>query len=224
MCFWWPSMEKEVNEYVVACPVCLQNKSSCRLPVPCHPWSDILLDYLNSLQAFEGNTTVLTVVERSKMIHFIPLPRLGCHMYSTCTDIPGMWCRTGSVCLSHGSGRSSCATLGPQSVLPSNTIPNSIKRQRDLSLRSATTTLFLAFPPPGVNIKYGLNMHRTPCLIWLLVSPHSSVLTDTNLPLFPEVEAKGGVPSAQAIIHHACSQTSQKLKTATQNKGLAGCR
>ena len=78
-------MEKEVSEYMAACPVCARNKVSryppagllCPLPVPHRPWSDISLDFVTGLPPSEGNTTVLTVVDRlSKMVHFIPLPKL----------------------------------------------------------------------------------------------------------------------------------------------------
>ena len=83
--FWWPSMEKEVEEYVAACPECAWNKASRHppagflhpLPVPLRPCSDISLDFVTGLPLSDGNTTILTVVDRfSKMVHFIPLPKL----------------------------------------------------------------------------------------------------------------------------------------------------
>lgn len=40
-------------------------------------WSVISLDFVTGLPPTEGNTTVRTVVDRfSKMVHFIPLPKL----------------------------------------------------------------------------------------------------------------------------------------------------
>ncbi|KAK7883026.1 hypothetical protein WMY93_029200 [Mugilogobius chulae] len=83
--FWWKSVEKEVKEYVAACPVCAQNKSSRQpipgllhpLSIPRRPWSDISIDFVTGLPCSEGNTTVLTVVDRfSKMVHFIAMPKL----------------------------------------------------------------------------------------------------------------------------------------------------
>ena len=83
--FWWPSMELEVREYVEACSVCAQNKTSSRsrmgllqpLPIPSRPWSDISIDFVTGLPVSQGNTTVLTVVNRfSKMTRFIALPKL----------------------------------------------------------------------------------------------------------------------------------------------------
>lgn len=81
---WWLSMEREVREYVAACPVCTQNKIPqyhpsgflCPLVIPHRPWSDISLDFIGLLPS-EGNTTVLIVVDQfSKMVHFIPLPKV----------------------------------------------------------------------------------------------------------------------------------------------------
>ena len=70
---------------MAACQVCAGNKVSqrhparllCPLPVPPHPWSEIFLDFVTRLPPLNGNTTILTVVDRfSKMMHFIPLPKL----------------------------------------------------------------------------------------------------------------------------------------------------
>ncbi len=47
------------------------------LSVPSRPWSHIALDFVTALPASQGNTVVLTVVDRfSKAAHFIPLPKL----------------------------------------------------------------------------------------------------------------------------------------------------
>lgn len=83
--FWWPAMEKAVSEYVSACPVCAQNKTSPQaqmsllhpLPVPQRPWSHISMDFVTGLPPSRGNTTILTVVDCfSKMAHFISLAKL----------------------------------------------------------------------------------------------------------------------------------------------------
>ncbi|XP_029292890.1 uncharacterized protein LOC115011797 [Cottoperca gobio] len=83
--FWWPSMERAVREYVAACPVCARNKSSCQPPsgllrplqVPHRPWTEISMDFVTGLPISEGQSTILTVVDRfSKMAHFIALPKL----------------------------------------------------------------------------------------------------------------------------------------------------
>lgn len=83
--FWWPSMKKNVAEYVAACPVCACNKTSSQvkmgllqpLPIPHRPWSHISMDFVTGFPSSRGKTTVLTVVDRfSKMAHFIPLTKL----------------------------------------------------------------------------------------------------------------------------------------------------
>lgn len=69
----------------MACSVCATGKTSNRppdgllqpLPVPSRPWSHIVLDFVTGLQPSQGNTVVLTVVNRfSKAAHFIPLAKL----------------------------------------------------------------------------------------------------------------------------------------------------
>ena len=76
-------MGPEVREYIEACSVCAHNKTSSKartgllqpLPIPSRPWSDISMDFVTGLLVSQGNTTVLTVVDRfSKMVRFIALP------------------------------------------------------------------------------------------------------------------------------------------------------
>lgn len=83
--FWWTSMARDVQEYVSVCPTFAQNKGSNSptagllrpLPTPDRPWSHICMDFLTGLPTIEGNTVILTVVDRfSKMVHFVPLPKL----------------------------------------------------------------------------------------------------------------------------------------------------
>uniref|UniRef100_A0A8C1QTJ1 Gypsy retrotransposon integrase-like protein 1 n=1 Tax=Cyprinus carpio TaxID=7962 RepID=A0A8C1QTJ1_CYPCA len=83
--FWWPLMARDIHSFVLACSVCATGKTSNRppdgllqpLPVPSRPWSHIALDFITALPPSQGNTVVLTVVDRfSKAAHFIPLPKL----------------------------------------------------------------------------------------------------------------------------------------------------
>ncbi|KAI2654015.1 Transposon Tf2-9 polyprotein [Labeo rohita] len=83
--FWWPLMARDVRSFVLACSVCATGKTSNRppdgllqpLPIPSRPWSHIALDFVTALPPSQGNTVVLTVVDRfSKVVHFIPLPKL----------------------------------------------------------------------------------------------------------------------------------------------------
>nr|XP_043898735.1 translation initiation factor IF-2-like [Solea senegalensis] len=111
--FWWPAMEPDVKEYVEACPVCARNKSSTRsrmgllqpLPIPSRPWAEISMDFVMGLPVSQGNTTVLTVVDRfSKMVRFIalpklppgPLPEAGTAVCGAIPSLQGHWPRSSS--------------------------------------------------------------------------------------------------------------------------------
>lgn len=76
--FWWPSLVKDVKEFLAACPTFAQSKRSrrslssllCLLPIPRRSWLHISVES-------GGITAILTVVDRfSKMVHFIALPKL----------------------------------------------------------------------------------------------------------------------------------------------------
>ena len=84
-CFWWPTMDPDVRAFVSACSVCAQNKTSNKpssgllhpLPIPHRPWSHIAVDFVTGLPPSEGNTAILTIVDRfSKFAHFVALPKL----------------------------------------------------------------------------------------------------------------------------------------------------
>lgn len=83
--FWWPTMEKDTREFIAACSICARNKTTNRpssgflhpLPIPKRPWSHIALDFVTGLPLSNGNTAILTVIDRfSKSAHFIALPKL----------------------------------------------------------------------------------------------------------------------------------------------------
>lgn len=83
--FWWPSVWKDVRDYVLTCPTCVRVKGEHQapagmlhpLPVPRRPWSHISMDFVTGLPVSKGCSVVFTVVDRfSKMAHFVPLPKL----------------------------------------------------------------------------------------------------------------------------------------------------
>uniref|UniRef100_A0A096M517 Gypsy retrotransposon integrase-like protein 1 n=1 Tax=Poecilia formosa TaxID=48698 RepID=A0A096M517_POEFO len=83
--FWWPSLHKDIKEYVLACPICARNKPSHQRPagllqplaIPRRPWSHISIDFVTGLPPSKGMTTILTIIDRfSKCCHLIPLRKL----------------------------------------------------------------------------------------------------------------------------------------------------
>lgn len=83
--FWWPSMSKDTRSFVAACSTCARSKSNHQAPaglldplsIPSRPWSHISVDFVTGLPESDGNTTILTVVDRfSKAVHYVPLPKL----------------------------------------------------------------------------------------------------------------------------------------------------
>lgn len=82
---WWPTLAKDIQEYIVACPTCAQNKPVNQsaagllhpLLTPSCPWSHIAVDFVTGLPPSSGNTVILTIVDRfSKAAHFVALPKL----------------------------------------------------------------------------------------------------------------------------------------------------
>lgn len=71
--------------YHPLCEICNTSKSLKQLaagllqplPTPQHPWSHIAIDFITDLPNSQGNTTILTVIDRfSKACRLIPLPKL----------------------------------------------------------------------------------------------------------------------------------------------------
>lgn len=83
--FWWPGLDRDTRAFVAACPECARGKASHQasagllqpLPVPGRPWSHIGVDFVTGLPPSDGNTTILTIVDRfSKAVHYVPLTKL----------------------------------------------------------------------------------------------------------------------------------------------------
>uniref|UniRef100_A0A8C5M421 Gypsy retrotransposon integrase-like protein 1 n=1 Tax=Leptobrachium leishanense TaxID=445787 RepID=A0A8C5M421_9ANUR len=81
----WPSLKKDVTEYIRSCPECNRMKSpKCKpvgllqpLPTASTPWRDLSIDFIVDLPPSQGNTAIMVVVDRfSKMAHFLPIPGL----------------------------------------------------------------------------------------------------------------------------------------------------
>ena len=81
--FYWPELDKWINEYVRSCDICQRNKSPRHkkfgllqpLELPSSPWQSIAMDFIVELPESEGNTSIWAIVDRfTKMAHFIAIP------------------------------------------------------------------------------------------------------------------------------------------------------
>lgn len=96
--FWWPSMLADT------CSICVRSKASHHapagllhlLPIPSCPWSYITVDFVTGLRPSEGNTTILTIVDRfSKAVHFLPLVKLPSTMETANLLVSHVFCLHG---------------------------------------------------------------------------------------------------------------------------------
>ena len=224
--FWWPGVVDTVKEYVAACPVCAQNKSSHRppagllhpLPVPSRPWSHISLDFVTGLPLSEGNTTILTIVDRfSKMVHFVPLPKL-----PSAKELAEIM--LSNVFRLHGLPKDVVSDRGPQFV--------SRFWKAFCSLIGATVSLSSGYHPQSNGQTERLNQElevglrclssRNPAswskqLIWVEYAHNTLPCSSTGLtpfqcvygyqpPIFDALEREVGVPAAQALVRR-CRRT-----------------
>lgn len=143
------------TEYVASCPVCSLNKGSNKaslgllhpLPISSCPWSHIALAFVSGLPVSEGNTTILTVVDRfSKMVHFISFCQLkrqqkSCKIRSLIYTVYRLMSSQIEV---HNSSLIFCALLGAAVSLSSGYHPQSNSQTH--SIRSSRRA-FAVLPP-----------------------------------------------------------------------------
>lgn len=80
--YWWPTMRRDVRDYITTCPSCQVNKSRNRrpygllqpLPLPARQWESTSVDFITHLPpTADGCDAIMTVVERlTKMVHVVP--------------------------------------------------------------------------------------------------------------------------------------------------------
>ena len=85
--YYWPSLRKDVENYVRGCDVCLALKAVRHkpygdlqsLPVPTHRWKDLSMDFVTGLPLsadWKGDSydSILVIVDRlTKMVHYEPV-------------------------------------------------------------------------------------------------------------------------------------------------------
>ncbi|KAI2648698.1 Transposon Tf2-9 polyprotein [Labeo rohita] len=234
--FWWPLMARDVRSFVLACSVCAIGKTSNRppdgllqpLPIPSRPWSHIALDFVTALPPSQGNTVVLTVVDRfSKAVHFIPLPKLPSAKETAVAVIDHVF-------RLHGLPTDVVSDRGPQFVS---------KFWREFCrLLGATVSLSSGFHPQsnGQTERANQDLERTlRCMVarnpssWsqqlsMVEYAHNSLpVSATGLspfecsvgyqpPIFPSLESEVAVPSAHAFVQRCRRTWSRARETLVQ--------
>uniref|UniRef100_A0A3B4TPF0 Gypsy retrotransposon integrase-like protein 1 n=1 Tax=Seriola dumerili TaxID=41447 RepID=A0A3B4TPF0_SERDU len=231
--FWWPSLVEDVGEFVSACSICAQNKTSRQrlhgllrpLPVPRRPWSHLSLDFVTGFPPSKGNTVILTIIDRfSKMAHFVPLAKLP----SAKETAEAM---LSHVFRLHGLPQDVVSDRGPQFV--------SRFWKEFCRLIGATSSLSSGFHPQsnGQTERYNQELEtglrclvsQNPSLwseqlVWIEYAHNSLPVSATGLspfhcvfgyqpPLFPDQEGEVAVPSAQVLVRR-CHLTWRRARAA----------
>jgi len=80
--FFWPSLKKDITEFVATCMTCQRCKHKQvaylgllqPLAIPDHAWEEISMDFVEGLPKSEGRNAILVVVDKlTKFAHFISL-------------------------------------------------------------------------------------------------------------------------------------------------------
>ena len=230
--FWWPSMDRDAKEFVAACQVCSQNKNTHQapsgllhpLPVPHRPWSHIALDFVTGLPPSDGNTVILTVIDRfSKAAQLIPLPKL-----PTAKETAEVLLH--HVFRLHGLPSDVVSDRGPQFT--------SLFWSEFCRLLGATVSLSSGFHPQSNGQAERMNQEmetalrcltsRNPSswskqLLWVEYAHNTLPSSATGLspfqcsrgyqpPLFPEQEREASVPSVQAFVRR-CRHTWKQARS-----------
>uniref|UniRef100_A0A3P9MMP6 Gypsy retrotransposon integrase-like protein 1 n=1 Tax=Oryzias latipes TaxID=8090 RepID=A0A3P9MMP6_ORYLA len=217
--FFWPTLERDVREFIAACDICARSKSSNLppaglfhpLPIATRPWSHIALDFVTGLPPSQGNTVILTVVDRfSKAAQFIPLPKL-----PTAAEMADILVH--QVFRNHGIPkdivsdrgpqfvsqvwRTFCSALGATVSLSSGYHPQSNGQAKRANQELEAALRCLAAQNPSTWSKF---------LVWIEYAHNNHPSSATGLspfeislgyspPLFPSQELDLAVPSVQ---HH----------------------
>jgi hypothetical protein len=79
--FWWPTMRRDVAQYISQCESCARVKASRRkpfgllepLPVPNQNWWVVTMDFITDLPTVKGFNAILVFTDKmSKMVHYVP--------------------------------------------------------------------------------------------------------------------------------------------------------
>uniref|UniRef100_A0A8C1X6N7 Integrase catalytic domain-containing protein n=1 Tax=Cyprinus carpio TaxID=7962 RepID=A0A8C1X6N7_CYPCA len=229
-------MARDIREFVLACSVCAMGKTSNRSPdgllqplsVPSRPWSHIALDFITALPPSQGKMVVLTMVDRfSKMVNFIPLPKLRSAKETALAVVDHVF-------RLHGLPMDVVSDRGPQFV--------SKFWWEICKLLGATVSLSSGFHPQsnGQTERANQDLERVlRCLVsknpsswsqqisWVEYAHNSLPMSATGLspfkcslgyqpPIFPSLESEVAVPSAHAFVQRCRHTWSRACETLLQ--------
>uniref|UniRef100_A0A3B3HJB6 Gypsy retrotransposon integrase-like protein 1 n=1 Tax=Oryzias latipes TaxID=8090 RepID=A0A3B3HJB6_ORYLA len=243
--FFWPTLERDVKEYIAACSTCARSKTSNRppsgllhpLPVPSRPWSHIAVDFITGLPPSQGHTVILTVIDRfSKAAQFIPLPQLPTATETADTLVNHVFRHHGIPCdivsdrgpqFTSQVWKAFCSALGATVSLTSGYHPQAngqaerANQELEAALRCLAAQNHADWSKYLIWAEYAHNSHtstatgRSPFEASLGYSP----------PLFPSQELDLAVPSVQLHLQRCQEiwlQTKAALvRTAENNRQIA---
>ena len=236
--FWWPTIGGDVRAFVSACSVCAQSNSTQPpsgqlqpLPIPKRPWSHIALDFVTGLPPSDGNTTILTVVDRfSKSVHLVPLPKIPSakktaslvmlHVFKYHGLPVDVVSDRGPQFTSH-FWKAFCTLIGASVSLSSGYHPQSNGQTERANQQLETTLRCMAAERP---FSWSSQLPWVEYSINSLPSASSGLSTfecclGYQPPLFPAQEVEVSVPSAQAFVRR-CRQTWRSSRTALQRASV----
>ena len=87
--YYWPSLRKDIENYVKGCDVCLASKTICHksygnlqsLPIPTHRWKDLSMEFVIGLPLFadckgDNYDSILVIVNRLTKIMYYKLVKV----------------------------------------------------------------------------------------------------------------------------------------------------
>ncbi|GJU55661.1 ty3-gypsy retrotransposon protein [Tanacetum coccineum] len=138
--FFWPSMRRDIRNFIHACQICQLAKTSqlhpagllSPLPIPNQMWEDVAMDFITGLPNSRGYTVIMVVIDRlSKYAHFAPL-----HAKFNAPEV---------------------ATLFVQTIIKLHGIPRSIVSERDKIFTSSFWSHI--FKLQGTSLKMSFAYH-----------------------------------------------------------------
>uniref|UniRef100_A0A3B3HIS5 Integrase catalytic domain-containing protein n=1 Tax=Oryzias latipes TaxID=8090 RepID=A0A3B3HIS5_ORYLA len=236
-------MEKDVREYISACTTCARSKTSTSapagllhpLPTPNRPWSHLAMDFVTGLPPSNGNTVILTVIDRfSKMAHFIPLPQLPTATGTADIMVNHIFRHHGipvDIVSDRGPQfisqvwKAFCTALGATVSLTSGYHPQSngqaerANQELEAALRCLAAQNQQDWSQHLVWIEYAHNTHPSTATG---LSPFEAAL-GYSPPLFPSQELDLAVPSVQHHIQR-CQRIWAQAKAALLRTKESNCR